>query len=60
MHYSDNSKQTIYHCGNKFIRSDNRQWYKMEYEQASRLESIIEKFDLKTLMTKDRADKFTA
>ena len=39
--YDDGSNLTIYHFGNMFIRADNSSWYKMTYEEASRLDSLL-------------------
>ena len=39
--YEDGSELTLYHSGNKFIRSDDSEWYKMDYEQAAQLEELL-------------------
>ena len=42
LEYEDGDALKIYHFGNKFIRSGDGPWYKMTYEQASRLETLFD------------------
>ena len=39
--YEDGQEFTIYHFGNKFIRTENSDWYKMDYAEAVQLEEIL-------------------
>ena len=39
--YTDGRKQIIYHFGNMFIKSDSTSWYKMNYEEAEQLDSLL-------------------
>ena len=40
--YADQREETIYHFGNMFVRNQNGEWYKMKYEQAARLDEIMD------------------
>lgn len=40
--FDDGSKQSIYHFGNMFIKDENGPWFKMQYKQASRFDSVLE------------------
>ncbi len=39
--FEDGNEQTIYHFGNMFIREENGRWFRMEYEEAAALESLL-------------------
>ena len=39
--YDDNETLTLYHFGNMFIRSENGSWFKMNYDEASRLDTLL-------------------
>ena len=41
LEYDDGSNLTIYHFGNMFIRTDDSSWYKMSYEEASKLDTLF-------------------
>ena len=43
--YADGNTVTVYHSGNMFIRAADGPWYKMSYEEASRLEALLEKLN---------------
>jgi hypothetical protein len=43
--YADGNTVTVYHSGNMFIRAEDGPWYKMSYEEASRLEALLEKLN---------------
>lgn len=36
---------TVYHFGNMFIRAENGSWYKMTYDEASRLGDLLSDLD---------------
>ncbi len=40
--YGDGTSSTIYHFGNMFVRTDDRPWYKMDYEEASRFHPLLQ------------------
>jgi hypothetical protein len=48
LEYEDGDSLTIYHFGNMFIRSDKSPWYKMDYEEASRFEQLLNKLNYHT------------
>ena len=37
--------ETIYHFGNMFIRDENGSWYKMDYDQASEFQALLEELE---------------
>ncbi len=39
--YESGNVLTVYHFGNMFIRSENDSWYKMTYDEASRLDTLL-------------------
>lgn len=39
--YDNGDVATVYHFGNMFIRTDSGPWYKMTYEEASRIDKLI-------------------
>lgn len=39
--FSSGDEFKLYHSGNKFLRSENSSWYKMNYEEAAKFESLI-------------------
>lgn len=41
LEYENSDTLTIYHFGNKFIRSEQGSWFRMTYEEASRFESLV-------------------
>lgn len=41
LEYDDNSKLTIYHFGNMFIKTDGGSWYKMSYNEADRFNKLL-------------------
>ncbi len=41
LEYEDGSKETVYHFGNMFIRTNGGSWYKMTYEQAGAFDSLL-------------------
>lgn len=41
LEYEGGDILTIYHCGNMFIRANDGLWYKMNYEEASQLEALL-------------------
>ena len=41
LEYADGSTLTVYHFGNLFIRAEDGPWYKMEYEEADRLNQLL-------------------
>lgn len=43
--YVDDYVDTIYHFGNMFIRNENGSWYKMDYDEAVKFDSIIYEID---------------
>lgn len=40
--YHNGTYSTIYHFGNMFVRTDDRPWYKMDYEEASRFHPLLQ------------------
>lgn len=36
---------TFYHVNNMFIKTDNSSWYKMNYEEAARFETLLNDLD---------------
>lgn len=40
--YHNGTSSTIYHFGNMFVRTDDRPWYKMDYEEASRFHPLLQ------------------
>ncbi len=45
LEYEDGSKETIYHFGNMFIRTNGGSWYKMTFEQASAFDSLLDELN---------------
>ncbi len=41
LEYEGGDSLTIYHFGNKFIRTEDGPWYKMTYEEASRFDTLV-------------------
>ena len=41
LEYENGDALTIYHFGNKFIRSEKGSWYKMTYEEANRFGALL-------------------
>lgn len=39
--YESGETATVYHFGNMFIRTEHGPWYKMQYEEASRLDALL-------------------
>ena len=39
--YDNGNVLTVYHFGNMFIRFDDGEWYKMIYEEACRLDDLL-------------------
>lgn len=44
--YENGNTVTVYHFGNLFIRADDGPWYKMQYDEAVRLDALLD--DLNT------------
>ena len=42
LEYEDGSKETVYHFGNMFIRTNGGSWYKMTFEHASAFDSLLD------------------
>ena len=39
--YENGNTVTVYHFGNMFVRADDGPWYKMAYEEANRLGTLL-------------------
>ena len=43
--YEDGTDTTVYMFGNMFIRKDNENWLKMDYNEAAAFEELLENLD---------------
>lgn len=43
--YADGSTVTVYHFGNMFIRAADGPWYRMEYEEADRFNTLLDELN---------------
>lgn len=43
--YENGEVLTFYHVNNMFIKTDNSSWYKMNYEEAARFETLLNDLD---------------
>ena len=42
LEYDDGDVLNVYHFGNTFIRSEKGSWYKMNYDEASRFDTLLD------------------
>ena len=40
--YEDGNTLTVYHCANKLIKINHGRWYEMTYDEASRLDALLD------------------
>jgi predicted small lipoprotein YifL len=45
LEYESRDAVTVYHFGNMFIRAEKGDWYQMTYEEASRLDTLLEELN---------------
>ena len=43
--YADGNTVTVYHSGNMFIRAEDGPWYRMEYEEADRFNTLLDELN---------------
>ena len=43
--YADGRAVTVYHSGNMFIRAEDGPWYRMEYEEADRFNTLLDELN---------------
>lgn len=43
--HADGSTVTVYHFGNMFIRNEDGPWYRMEYEEAERFNTLLDELN---------------
>lgn len=45
LQYDNGDVITVHHMGNKFIKTNNGPWYKMNYDEANRFESLLDELN---------------